>query len=177
MACFLHHSKSTVHSLFFFSCLWCSHPFPHPCPNPLIPFFSLNNIQKGSYSLNITAPPSHSFFSCSPFSLSSFSAFSLLSFPVRPGFGYLTRQLMGLAGGRVVLALEGGHDLTAICDASEACVSALLGNEVRWGGMNYLQNILINDCCSNWHITVMLDLLFYWHCSKFILITVLSGPL
>ncbi|KAJ3592582.1 hypothetical protein NHX12_007709, partial [Muraenolepis orangiensis] len=49
-------------------------------------------------------------------------------------FGYLTRQLMGLAGGRVVLALEGGHDLTAICDASEACVSALLGNEVRERG-------------------------------------------
>ena len=49
------------------------------------------------------------------------------------GFGYLTKQLMGLAGGRLVLALEGGHDLTAICDASEACVSALLGNEV-WSG-------------------------------------------
>uniref|UniRef100_A0A4W3JQY7 Histone deacetylase n=1 Tax=Callorhinchus milii TaxID=7868 RepID=A0A4W3JQY7_CALMI len=46
-------------------------------------------------------------------------------------FGYLTKQLMGLAGGRVVLALEGGHDLTAICDASEACVSALLGNELE----------------------------------------------
>uniref|UniRef100_A0A7N6AG38 histone deacetylase n=1 Tax=Anabas testudineus TaxID=64144 RepID=A0A7N6AG38_ANATE len=45
-------------------------------------------------------------------------------------FGYLTRQLMGLAGGRLVLALEGGHDLTAICDASEACVSAMLGNEL-----------------------------------------------
>ncbi|XP_060049548.1 histone deacetylase 4 isoform X2 [Erinaceus europaeus] len=44
-------------------------------------------------------------------------------------FGYLTKQLMGLAGGRLILALEGGHDLTAICDASEACVSALLGNE------------------------------------------------
>uniref|UniRef100_A0A7N6BTI0 Histone deacetylase n=1 Tax=Anabas testudineus TaxID=64144 RepID=A0A7N6BTI0_ANATE len=42
-------------------------------------------------------------------------------------FGFLTRQLMSLAGGRLVLALEGGHDLTAICDASEACVSALLG--------------------------------------------------
>uniref|UniRef100_A0A3B4ALV7 Histone deacetylase n=1 Tax=Periophthalmus magnuspinnatus TaxID=409849 RepID=A0A3B4ALV7_9GOBI len=42
-------------------------------------------------------------------------------------FGFLTRQLMALAGGRVVLALEGGHDLTAICDASEACVGALLG--------------------------------------------------
>ncbi|KAF7656575.1 hypothetical protein LDENG_00039010 [Lucifuga dentata] len=45
-------------------------------------------------------------------------------------FGFLTRQLMSLAGGRVVLALEGGHDLTAICDASEACISALLGMEV-----------------------------------------------
>uniref|UniRef100_A0A8C7EFX2 Histone deacetylase n=1 Tax=Nothoprocta perdicaria TaxID=30464 RepID=A0A8C7EFX2_NOTPE len=45
-------------------------------------------------------------------------------------FGYMTKQLMSLAGGAVVLALEGGHDLTAICDASEACVSALLGNEL-----------------------------------------------
>ncbi|XP_063315352.1 histone deacetylase 5 isoform X3 [Pelobates fuscus] len=44
-------------------------------------------------------------------------------------FGHLTKQLMTLSGGRVVLALEGGHDLTAICDASEACVSALLGME------------------------------------------------
>lgn len=54
-----------------------------------------------------------------------------LPFSFSAGFGYLTKQLMGLAGGRLVLALEGGHDLTAICDASEACVSALLGNEVR----------------------------------------------
>lgn len=43
-------------------------------------------------------------------------------------FGQLTQLLMGLAGRRVVMALEGGHDLTAICDASEACVSALLGD-------------------------------------------------
>ncbi|KAM9786048.1 histone deacetylase 7-like [Neosynchiropus ocellatus] len=42
-------------------------------------------------------------------------------------FSFLTQQLMSLAGGRLVLSLEGGHDLTAICDASEACVSALLG--------------------------------------------------
>uniref|UniRef100_A0A8C9S343 Histone deacetylase n=1 Tax=Scleropages formosus TaxID=113540 RepID=A0A8C9S343_SCLFO len=46
-------------------------------------------------------------------------------------FGYMTQQLMQLAGGRVVLVLEGGYDLTAICDASEACVSALLGVEVE----------------------------------------------
>ncbi|XP_076978421.1 histone deacetylase 9 isoform X3 [Tamandua tetradactyla] len=46
-------------------------------------------------------------------------------------FGHLTKQLMTLANGRTVLALEGGHDLTAICDASEACVNALLGNELE----------------------------------------------
>uniref|UniRef100_A0ACB8EM24 Histone deacetylase 7 n=1 Tax=Sphaerodactylus townsendi TaxID=933632 RepID=A0ACB8EM24_9SAUR len=46
-------------------------------------------------------------------------------------FGFMTRQLMTVAGGAVVLALEGGHDLTAICDASEVCVSALLGNELE----------------------------------------------
>lgn len=45
--------------------------------------------------------------------------------------GHLAKQLMTLADGHVVLALEGGHDLTAICDASEACVNALLGNEVK----------------------------------------------
>ncbi|XP_035266965.1 histone deacetylase 9-like isoform X3 [Anguilla anguilla] len=46
-------------------------------------------------------------------------------------FSHLTRQLMQVARGRVVLALEGGHDLGAICDASEACVNALLGNELE----------------------------------------------
>ncbi|KAJ8404036.1 hypothetical protein AAFF_G00343860 [Aldrovandia affinis] len=46
-------------------------------------------------------------------------------------FGFLTRQLMCLAGGRVVLALEGGHNLTGICDSAEACVSALLGMEME----------------------------------------------
>lgn len=50
------------------------------------------------------------------------------------GFSFLTRQLMSLAGGRVVLVLEGGHDLTAICDASEACVSTLLGIQVKRAG-------------------------------------------
>ncbi|XP_074841596.1 histone deacetylase 5-like [Carettochelys insculpta] len=46
-------------------------------------------------------------------------------------FGHLTKELLKLAAGHVVLALEGGHDLTAICDASEACLNALLGNELE----------------------------------------------
>ncbi|XP_077979198.1 histone deacetylase 4-like isoform X2 [Glandiceps talaboti] len=45
-------------------------------------------------------------------------------------FGWMTRKLMTLAGGRVVLALEGGYDLAAICDCSEACSLSLLGDEV-----------------------------------------------
>ncbi|XP_046651457.1 histone deacetylase 4-like isoform X4 [Daphnia pulicaria] len=44
-------------------------------------------------------------------------------------FGYMTRQLMELAGGKLVMALEGGYDLPAICDASHECVRALLGDE------------------------------------------------
>ena len=37
-------------------------------------------------------------------------------------FGFMTRQLMNFAGGRVVLALEGGYDLASISDAAEQCV-------------------------------------------------------
>ncbi|XP_076349298.1 histone deacetylase 5-like isoform X2 [Tachypleus tridentatus] len=42
-------------------------------------------------------------------------------------FGYLTKQLMQLAKGKLVMALEGGYDLTAVCDCSQVCVSTLLG--------------------------------------------------
>lgn len=60
-------------------------------------------------------------------------------------FGFLTRQLMSLAGGRVVLALEGGHQLRALCDAAEACVSALLGLEVE----PLSQSVLEQRPCEN----------------------------
>jgi acetoin utilization deacetylase AcuC-like enzyme len=49
---------------------------------------------------------------------------------VRSGFGHMTRELMSLAGGKVVLTLEGGYDIPSICKATEACVRALLGDEV-----------------------------------------------
>ncbi|XP_040075757.3 histone deacetylase 4 isoform X1 [Ixodes scapularis] len=45
-------------------------------------------------------------------------------------FAYMTKQLMTLAKGKVVLALEGGYDLPSICDCSQECVAALLGDEV-----------------------------------------------
>ena len=37
-------------------------------------------------------------------------------------FGYMTKQLMNYANGKVVLALEGGYDLASISDAAEQCV-------------------------------------------------------
>ena len=43
-------------------------------------------------------------------------------------FGFMTRELMQLANGKVVLALEGGYDLPAICDSAQECVRALLGD-------------------------------------------------
>lgn len=43
-------------------------------------------------------------------------------------FGFMTRELMQLADGKVVLALEGGYDLPAICDSAQECVRALLGD-------------------------------------------------
>ncbi|XP_016400754.1 histone deacetylase 7-like [Sinocyclocheilus rhinocerous] len=44
-------------------------------------------------------------------------------------FGFLTRKLMELAEGRVMLVLEGGYNPITLCDALQACVSALVGNE------------------------------------------------
>ncbi|KAK2858310.1 hypothetical protein Q7C36_006229 [Tachysurus vachellii] len=45
-------------------------------------------------------------------------------------FGLLTQNLMDLCGGRVIVVLERGHDVTPVCEASTACVSALLENKV-----------------------------------------------
>ena len=42
----------------------------------------------------------------------------------------MTRELMSLANGKVVLALEGGYDIPSICASAEYSVKALLGDEV-----------------------------------------------
>ncbi len=43
------------------------------------------------------------------------------------GYARLTHRLLGLAGGRVVLALEGGYNLDAIARSAEASLRALFG--------------------------------------------------
>ncbi|XP_037075472.1 histone deacetylase 4-like [Pollicipes pollicipes] len=46
-------------------------------------------------------------------------------------FAWMTRQLMTLANGKVALALEGGYEISAICDATEQTMRALLSDEVQ----------------------------------------------
>ncbi|GMT31558.1 hypothetical protein PFISCL1PPCAC_22855, partial [Pristionchus fissidentatus] len=41
-------------------------------------------------------------------------------------FGWMTRSLMSLAGGKVVLAMEGGYNLDTIAESAEECVRALM---------------------------------------------------
>lgn len=46
-------------------------------------------------------------------------------------YGHFTHALQALAGGKVVMALEGGYNLESIADASSYCVSALLGDPLE----------------------------------------------
>jgi histone deacetylase 6 len=46
------------------------------------------------------------------------------------GYAALTGQVLSLAGGRAVLALEGGYNLDAISGAAAACARVLLGDPV-----------------------------------------------
>jgi histone deacetylase 6 len=45
------------------------------------------------------------------------------------GYGWMASALLGLADGRIVLALEGGYNLEAISRSAEVCLRALLGEK------------------------------------------------
>eukprot|EP00505_MAST-04D_sp_SCG-Rhode-Island_P003371 Stramenopile-MAST_4_protein_3371 len=44
------------------------------------------------------------------------------------GYGHLLHQMMGLAEGKVIVALEGGYNLDAVSNSSVACARVLLGD-------------------------------------------------
>ena len=44
------------------------------------------------------------------------------------GYAHLTHLLSGLAGGKLIIALEGGYNLTSISNSMTACVEALVSN-------------------------------------------------
>ena len=47
-----------------------------------------------------------------------------------PAYNHLTSELQSLAGGKVVVALEGGYNLDSISKSMAACGKALLKEEV-----------------------------------------------
>ncbi|XP_028415768.1 histone deacetylase 4-like isoform X1 [Dendronephthya gigantea] len=55
-------------------------------------------------------------------------------------FANMTRQLMDVADGQIVLALEGGYSLPTLCDSAEACMRALLGDELPQLAEEHLRN-------------------------------------
>jgi histone deacetylase 6 len=46
------------------------------------------------------------------------------------GFSHMTHMLSSLAGGKLILILEGGYNLNAISESASACLSVLLGDRI-----------------------------------------------
>ena len=45
-------------------------------------------------------------------------------------YAYMTKTLMEVSNGKVIVALEGGYNCTAISDSMKMCVHSLLGDTV-----------------------------------------------
>jgi len=57
-------------------------------------------------------------------------------------YGHMTHMLKSLAGGKIILALEGGYNLDSIAISGLACAKSLLSDPI---GM--LEPIIPNDVC------------------------------
>ena len=51
----------------------------------------------------------------------------IFSFVFITGYGYLTQMLMKLTNDKLIMALEGGFELEALCDCTETCIRTLRG--------------------------------------------------
>ncbi|KAK2160951.1 hypothetical protein LSH36_124g03018 [Paralvinella palmiformis] len=80
-----------------------------------------------------------------------------------PCFGYMTKQLMTLAGGKVVLVLEGGYILPALCDTAETCLRALLHMEVESISESELQRQPCKAALETMETTIKCQA-HYWPC-------------
>lgn len=65
------------------------------------------------------------------------------------GYAHMTHLLRGLAGGKMVLALEGGYNLTSIANSTAACVEVLLGDPLPPLEGNMVPNDDAVVCISN----------------------------
>lgn len=79
-------------------------------------------------------------------------------------FAYMTRELMSLASGKLVLALEGGYDLQSLCDSSEMCLRALMNKQIPTFTKSVLDSMpdqdAVNDMLQVIQIQSKLSLLF-----------------
>jgi acetoin utilization deacetylase AcuC-like enzyme len=57
------------------------------------------------------------------------------------GFAYMTKKLMSLANGKVVLVLEGGYELNALAACGKLCVDALLHRPVSRDRIRRLRTV------------------------------------
>ncbi|XP_017879936.1 histone deacetylase 4 isoform X3 [Ceratina calcarata] len=80
-------------------------------------------------------------------------------------FGKMTQQLLTLANGKVVLALEGGYDLAAICDSAQECVRALLGDEPTQLREEELARIPCQNAVDTLQKTIAIQM-SHWPCVK-----------
>lgn len=76
-------------------------------------------------------------------------------------FGHLTKELMKLAGGKVVMALEGGYDLPAICDSAQECIKALLGDETTPMADAELQRLPIQNAVDTLQKTIAIQVTIF----------------
>lgn len=79
-------------------------------------------------------------------------------------FGHMTRELMSLAGGKIVLVLEGGYDQTGICDCSEMCLTALLGEELPGVAEEELNRSPCKPALETLESTINIQQATYWPC-------------
>ncbi|XP_052780772.1 histone deacetylase 6-like isoform X1 [Mya arenaria] len=63
------------------------------------------------------------------------------------GYGHMTHMLSGLAGGRVILVLEGGYNLVSISNCMSTCTSVLLGDSVPQWTYKEPQNVAVMTIC------------------------------
>ncbi|XP_039304510.1 histone deacetylase 5 isoform X7 [Solenopsis invicta] len=91
-------------------------------------------------------------------------------------FGKMTQQLLNLADGKVVLALEGGYDLAAICDSAQECVRALLGDESGQLRDEELTRIPCQNAIDTLQKTIAIQM-SHWPCVKLTAHTVIMSAI
>lgn len=76
-------------------------------------------------------------------------------------FGHMTRELLTLSNGKLIMALEGGYELLAISESVTECVKALLGDETTALVDAELQRTPIQNAIDTLTKTIDLQVLIY----------------